>query len=207
MEKRYITANEAISLLPKGNSIHTFYNESWGLVGADWSREEVIDKLKKSEKIELTGETARNMSHGIAAYNNDTKYRDEILFIETDEEKLNTFDPIEEAPSEQEIEEAPSEQEIRKAVDTWLNYEDSDRYDEDKARGVIAARLTIKQALKDGYHLIKLRTAKWEETPDLYPVCGNCKTEITGQGSVRGHMTPFCPYCGCKMDYEEKGAI
>lgn len=91
MERRFITADQAIELLPDGNEIHTFYNEYFGLFGCDWSREDIIDKLRNSDKIELTGETARGMGHGLAAYN-DGAYQNQILFIETDMEKLDKFD-------------------------------------------------------------------------------------------------------------------
>ena len=90
--KWYLTYEEAVSLLPDGEYVHTFYNHGFGLVGADWGREEILDKLRKSEVIELTGEQARALGHGICAYAKDAKYQSEILFIETDSEKLNMFD-------------------------------------------------------------------------------------------------------------------
>lgn len=37
-KKIYITAEQAISVLPDGDSVHTFYNPGFGLVGADWSK-------------------------------------------------------------------------------------------------------------------------------------------------------------------------
>ncbi len=96
MEKRkFVSVDEAINLLPKGDEIHTFYNYGNCLIGADWDRQEVIDKLNASDKIELTGMQARNMGHGLAAYNNDTKWQSEVLFIETDKDKLDAFDPLE----------------------------------------------------------------------------------------------------------------
>lgn len=91
-EKRYITYEEAVSLLPDGEYVHTFYNASFGLMGADWSKDEILDKLRKSDVIELTGSQARSMGHGMCAYNNDTKWHSEILFIETDAEKLEKMD-------------------------------------------------------------------------------------------------------------------
>ena len=84
----YITPDQAISILPGGDSIHTFYNPEFGLVGADWSRADIIDKLRSSDIIELTGPSARGMGHGICAYNKDAKYQSDILFIETDNERL-----------------------------------------------------------------------------------------------------------------------
>lgn len=92
MSKRYITFEEAVSLLPDGECVHTFYNNSFGLLGADWSKDEIIDKLRKSDVIELTGSQARAMKHGMCAYNNDTKYHSDILFIETDADRLEEMD-------------------------------------------------------------------------------------------------------------------
>lgn len=96
-QRRYITAEEAISLLPEGNEIHTFYNVPFGLVGADWDRADILQKLAEADKIEIAGETARSIGHGLAVYDNDTKWQSEVLFVETDKYKLNEFDPIEEA--------------------------------------------------------------------------------------------------------------
>lgn len=91
--RKFITVDEAVDLLPEGDYIHTFFNMPFGLLGADWSREDVIDKFKTSDKIELTGEQARSLGHGLAVYNNDTKKQSEILFVETDMKKLLSFDP------------------------------------------------------------------------------------------------------------------
>ena len=90
--KKYLTKEEAISVLPQGESIHTFYNPGFGLVGADWSREDIIDKIQKSDIIELAGKKARGMNHGICVYDKDTKHLSVILFIETDESKLSVID-------------------------------------------------------------------------------------------------------------------
>ena len=96
MEKRYITANEAIALLPEGEYIHTFIESGIALIGADWLREEVIDLIGKSDCLELTGGMARSMNHGLAIYNHDAKMQSDILFVETDMEKLQALDPDEE---------------------------------------------------------------------------------------------------------------
>lgn len=92
MDKKYITYEQAISLLPDGDCVHTFYNAAFGLIGADCSKESILDKLRKSEVIELTGSVARGMGHGMCAYNKDTKWQSEILFIETDADKLEKMD-------------------------------------------------------------------------------------------------------------------
>ena len=87
MKKKFLTKGQALSVLPDGETIHTFLNPGFGLVGADWSREDIIEKIQNSDIIELTGEMARSTGHGMCAYNNDTRYHDDILFIETDEER------------------------------------------------------------------------------------------------------------------------
>ena len=92
MSERYITYEDAVSLLPDGEYVHTFRNGSFGLIGADWSKEEILDKLRKSEIIELTGNQARAMNHGMCAYNKDTKWLSEVLFIETDADRLEKMD-------------------------------------------------------------------------------------------------------------------
>lgn len=86
--KAYITTEQAISVLPDGDTVHTFYNPGFGLVGADWSKEDITDKLRRSDTIELTGPAARGMGHGMCAYSKDTKRQSDILFIETDEERV-----------------------------------------------------------------------------------------------------------------------
>lgn len=88
-EKIYLTYEESIKILPEKEKIHTLINASFALIGADWAMEEIMDKLKKSDVIEVCGEVARGMGHGICAYNKKATRRDEILFIETDNEKLN----------------------------------------------------------------------------------------------------------------------
>lgn len=91
--KCYLNYDEAVSLLPSGDNIHTIYNTSFGLIGADWSREDILNKLKEPDVVvELTGEQAKSMKHGMCAYSKNAKYHEEVLFIKTDEEKLSAFE-------------------------------------------------------------------------------------------------------------------
>lgn len=90
--KTYITIEQAISVLPDGDTVHTFYNPGFGLVGADWSKEDITDKLRRSDIIELTGAAARGMGHGIGAYDKNAKYQSDILFIETDEARVSALE-------------------------------------------------------------------------------------------------------------------
>ena len=91
MDKRYISYKQAIHLLPDSETIHTFLNPNGGLlVGADWSREEILDKLQNSDVIEIAGERSKAMGHGMAAYDHES--RGYVLFIETDAERLAAFE-------------------------------------------------------------------------------------------------------------------
>ena len=89
--KAFITAEQAIAILPEGETVHTFYNGPLMLVGADWQRSEVEDKIKKSDFRELTGPGAKGMHHGLCVYNEGATQGD-ILFIETDDAKLETLE-------------------------------------------------------------------------------------------------------------------
>ena len=95
MDKIFLSEQQAIDLLPEGEQIHTFLNAPMTLIGGDWSREEVIDKIKRSDFREVTGSNARGLDHGIAVYNKGATQID-IVFIETDMEKLNALYPAEE---------------------------------------------------------------------------------------------------------------
>lgn len=88
MNRIYLSYDEAVSVLPKGEMIHTFYNMPTCLIGADWSRAEIENKLMASDYIEVTGEQAQALEHGICAYNKDTKWQSGILFIATDMDKI-----------------------------------------------------------------------------------------------------------------------
>ena len=87
--KRKITLTNAISILKKGSYVHTFRNHGNMLFGCDYKKNDIIAKMRQfKDTLELTGENARAMSHGIAI--NDGQY----LFIETEKDKIDIFDPI-----------------------------------------------------------------------------------------------------------------
>lgn len=68
---------DAIAMLPDGDTVHTFRQGGPCLIGADWDRNDMIKAINKYD-VEITGEQARAMNHGMALY-------DDIgwLFIET----------------------------------------------------------------------------------------------------------------------------
>ena len=47
MEKQiHLTVEEVISVLKDQENVHTFINAGLGLIGADWSKEELIEKVQ-----------------------------------------------------------------------------------------------------------------------------------------------------------------
>ena len=97
MSRRILSFAEAVKLLPEGETVHTFYNLPNMLVGADWSLADVLHALAaEGVRIELTGEQARKTGHGMCVHpNKETYYQSDILFIETDEERLRAFERTE----------------------------------------------------------------------------------------------------------------
>lgn len=74
-----LTYDEAVALLPDGDSIHTFLNSSIALVGADWARPAILTLLRETDRREVTGAAAQSMGHGLAAFRADGT----PVFIET----------------------------------------------------------------------------------------------------------------------------
>lgn len=88
-ERKYLTVDQAIACLNEGDTIHTFLNPADSiLLGADWSRESVIETLNSHpDEIEIGGEGCRSMKHGLVVWRGG-----EPVFIQADEEKLKQFD-------------------------------------------------------------------------------------------------------------------
>ena len=77
-EKRVLTKEEALAMLPFKKDIHIYRNPKTDiLMGFDIDRKTIIEKINK-HKVEATGEQAQEMGHGMALY-------DEYgwMFIET----------------------------------------------------------------------------------------------------------------------------
>lgn len=87
MSKLFLTSEQAIELLPDGETIHTFLYSSI-LIGADWDRDDVIKKIQSSDYREVTGPYARELKHGLCVYNKGATLLDAV-FIETDMDKLD----------------------------------------------------------------------------------------------------------------------
>ena len=49
-KRLYLTKEQALSVLPDKEEVHTFYNVPPTLIGADWSKDEIIDIITKLSK-------------------------------------------------------------------------------------------------------------------------------------------------------------
>ena len=66
--KVLLTYDEAVSLLPDGDTIHTFLDGGIALIGADWDRTAVLALLESTDRREVTGPQAQAVKHGLAAF-------------------------------------------------------------------------------------------------------------------------------------------
>ena len=77
-EPRFLTLEEAEGMISKEDRIHTLRQAGIALIGADWSREQIIEAFK-TKKPQLSGKTATNMGHGIAFLDDN----ESPVFVET----------------------------------------------------------------------------------------------------------------------------
>lgn len=80
---KQLTVEEALSVLPNGETIHCFVSNGI-LLGADWSREDVEKYIKESETRQIGGPMCRGMGHGLVVYSEGGGTK----FFEAEEEKL-----------------------------------------------------------------------------------------------------------------------
>ncbi|MHB0967423.1 MAG: hypothetical protein ACYC36_13320 [Bellilinea sp.] len=77
----FLTVEQAIAMLPNTEEIHTFCSLGFGVLGASWTREEVIGLIENAPEggIRLAGETATKMGHKLAV----VEAKGRVHFIET----------------------------------------------------------------------------------------------------------------------------
>lgn len=83
-ERVKIEFEVAKSMLPDGDTVHTFRNSSTMLIGAYWNKKDILTAIEKYG-VELSGPQATRMKHGLIL----TDDRGH-LFIETKEKKPRT---------------------------------------------------------------------------------------------------------------------
>ena len=81
-DTRLLTYDEAVALLPGGDSIHTLFDGGFAIISADWDRPRVLALLAATRRREAIHgpDGPRNAGHGLAAYMPVTGHQ---IFIET----------------------------------------------------------------------------------------------------------------------------
>lgn len=77
MKEAKLNVEDAIKMIPDTEDIHTFVNPSGMLLGADWSREDIIEAFNKYG-VQRSGEQAVRMKHGLV-FHDGNKH----VFVET----------------------------------------------------------------------------------------------------------------------------
>lgn len=87
--RRFITAKQAESIIAKSTYVHTFATPNGMMLGADWPRHLLIKEINSAppDSIELSGDTARRLNHGVVFHDGKR-----MLFIETDPKELELFE-------------------------------------------------------------------------------------------------------------------
>ena len=108
MNPRAITADEAIALLPDEDDIHTLLDGDGCLLGMCFSRGHVERRIRDAALIFVSAGMARAGLHGVCIYEEMPEHLLQELekehgpsprpftrpmFVETDEAKLDAFDP------------------------------------------------------------------------------------------------------------------
>lgn len=77
-EKVILTKEQALSMLPDGDRIHTFRSAFGGvLIGCDWDRDKLEQEIREKQ-CEVGGSQCQAMNHGLVVWTSET----EPLFVE-----------------------------------------------------------------------------------------------------------------------------
>lgn len=93
-QRIFLTRDEALSLcaFSDDGTIHTFRQSGFGFIGCDLPKRELVEKMDKAEFMEIAGPHMCSMKHGIALVPKDAQWQSEIIFLETDMDKLKAFE-------------------------------------------------------------------------------------------------------------------
>jgi hypothetical protein len=83
-----LTPEQAESLLPPGERVHSFVNPPWGFVGCDSSRKTVVRLIREAKLLEIGGERAKRMKHALVVHAREGGRK----FFATDMEKVEALE-------------------------------------------------------------------------------------------------------------------
>lgn len=87
-EQVLLTADQAISLLPAGATVHNFVQSSMMMLGCDYQIADAIKALRDAKSIEIGGPSCKAMKHPIAVFAQDER----LSFFEADMDKVAAFE-------------------------------------------------------------------------------------------------------------------
>ncbi|MCC6941693.1 MAG: hypothetical protein IT551_08825 [Novosphingobium sp.] len=85
--KIFLTVDEAMDMFKSQQSAHSINVIGHNIMGFEWSISGAREKLETCTDLQIAGDTARGMGHGIAA----TEPDGDFIFFEHDEAALTAF--------------------------------------------------------------------------------------------------------------------
>lgn len=82
-EDHVLTQEQAIAMLADGETVHVFRNVAGFLIGANWTRAQVIEAIQKSGQCELAGPQAEKSGHGLVVFPPDAEFHSDVFFVAT----------------------------------------------------------------------------------------------------------------------------
>lgn len=90
-DRTFLTVEQALEVVAKGNEVHTFLDGGFMLVGADWSRKAVVSLIKNADQREVGGAGCMGMGHGLVVLKKGGKTRGDLVFVKHDEEAIKKY--------------------------------------------------------------------------------------------------------------------
>lgn len=94
MNRKILTIEQAIDILPQNDKIHCFVNAEFGLIGADWDKEKVVETLKEAEFVEIGGEQCKALKHALICIPKNAKRQSDLYFFESRVDKIDYYEKL-----------------------------------------------------------------------------------------------------------------
>lgn len=84
-----LTFEEAVAVLPDGDTINIKAGRSGIIIGMDYSREGALERIRAAKSIKYSGPFARRLGFGMAIFDAKMGW----VHVETDKAKIDLADP------------------------------------------------------------------------------------------------------------------
>lgn len=122
-ERKLVSLEVAVSMLciKPGNKVHTIRQARHILIGADWGRDNIIEAMRAAPTIDITGEAAQSIGHGLCIHDEHGP-----LFIETQAAHSSLsvwtlYDSPADAPGRYVLRRFETGPEPRPTADAWVS--------------------------------------------------------------------------------------